>query len=153
MSGAISAQDVINRAQKENKKTFPYIQRGKLNMVCLRDNRESVMVDNATSEEFLQHPKVVRSAGLDGLLDHVISVDPIRKFKTHPDASALGEQTTVLPRSQILFVSSNGWDALGATWFGYRTLWVNRQNLPFDELGTAPTRTASNLRDVLSFFD
>ena len=95
----------------------------------------------------------VRSAGLDGLLDHVISVDVIRKYKTHPDAYALGEQATGLPRGQIVFVSSNAWDALAATWFGYRTLWVNRQNLPFEELGTLPTRTATNLRDVLAFFD
>jgi 2-haloacid dehalogenase len=94
----------------------------------------------------------VRSAGLDGLLDHVISVDPIRKFKTHPDAYAMGEHATGLPRSQILFVSSSGWDALGATWFGYRALWVNRQNLPFEELGTPPTRSGGSLRDVLSFF-
>ena len=95
----------------------------------------------------------IRSAGLDGLLDHVISVDGIRKYKTHPDAYALGEAATGLPRGQIVFVSSNAWDALAATWFGYRTLWVNRQNLPFEELGTPPTRTATNLRDVLAFFD
>ena len=95
----------------------------------------------------------VRSAGLDGLLDHVVSVDGIRKYKTHPDAYALGEQATGLSRQQIVFVSSNAWDALAATWFGYRTLWVNRQNLPFEELGTPPTRTATNLRDVLAFFD
>jgi len=95
----------------------------------------------------------VRSAGLDGLLDHVISVDGVRKYKTHPDAYAQGEKATGLSRQQIVFVSSNAWDALGATWFGYRTLWVNRQNQPFEELGTPPTRTATNLREVLSFFD
>ena len=95
----------------------------------------------------------IRSAGLDGLLDHVISVDGIRKYKTHPDAYALGEAATGLPRQQIVFVSSNAWDALAATWFGYRTLWVNRQHLPFEELGTQPTRTASHLREVLAFFD
>jgi len=95
----------------------------------------------------------IRSAGLDGLLDHVISVDGIRKYKTHPEAYALGEAATGLPRGQIVFVSSNAWDALAATWFGYRTLWVNRQNLPFEELGTQPTRTAQNLRDVLAFLD
>lgn len=95
----------------------------------------------------------VRSAGLEGLLDHVISVDPVRKYKTHPDAYALGEAATGLPRTQIVFVSSNAWDALAATWFGYRTLWVNRMNLPFEELGTQPTRTGSNLREVQGFFD
>jgi 2-haloacid dehalogenase len=94
----------------------------------------------------------VRSAGLEGLLDHVLSVDTIRKYKTHPAAYRLGTEATGLAPAQILFVSCNGWDALGATWFGYRTLWVNRYQLPFEELGTQPTRTGSTLRDVLAFF-
>ena len=94
----------------------------------------------------------VKSAGLDDLLDFVISVDPIRKYKTHPDAYALGEQATGLMARQIAFVSSNSWDALAATWYGYQTLWVNRYHLPFEELGTPPTRTGSSLRDVLDFF-
>ncbi len=94
----------------------------------------------------------VKSAALEGLLDHVISVDPIRKYKTHPDAYALGELATGLPAKQIVFVSSNAWDALAATWYGYQTLWVNRYQLPFEELGTQPTRSGSTLRDVLDFF-
>lgn len=94
----------------------------------------------------------VKSAGLGDLLDHVISVDGIRKYKTHPDAYALGSQATGLELKQIAFVSCNAWDALAATWYGYRTLWVNRYQLPFEELGTPPTRTGTSLRDVLSFF-
>jgi 2-haloacid dehalogenase len=95
----------------------------------------------------------LRSAGLDGLLDHVLSVDTVRKYKTHPDAYRLGTQALKKTAGQILFVSCNAWDALGATWFGYRTLWVNRYQLPFEELGTQPTRTGTTLRDVLAFFD
>ncbi|WP_341922124.1 haloacid dehalogenase type II [Polaromonas sp. YR568] len=94
----------------------------------------------------------VKSAGLEDLLDHVISVDSIRKYKTHPDAYGLGPQATGLPVAQIAFVSCNSWDALAATWYGYQTLWVNRYALPFEELGTQPARTGSNLRDVLGFF-
>ncbi len=94
----------------------------------------------------------VRSAGLDGLLDHVLSVDGIRKYKTHPDAYQLGVAATGFPVRQIAFVSCNSWDALAATWFGYRTLWVNRYQLPFEELTTQPERTGSSLRDVLAFF-
>jgi FMN phosphatase YigB (HAD superfamily) len=94
----------------------------------------------------------VRSAGLEGLLDHVLSVDSVRKYKTHPDAYQLGLQATGLAARQIVFVSCNSWDALAATWFGYRTLWVNRYRLPFEELATQPERTGSSLRDVLSFF-
>lgn len=92
----------------------------------------------------------VRSAGLDGLLDHVISVDTIRKYKTAPEAYALGLAATGLEASQIAFVSCNGWDALAATWYGFQTLWVNRYQLPFEELGTQPVYTGSSLRDVLA---
>lgn len=94
----------------------------------------------------------VHAAGFDGLLDAVISVDPVRKFKTHPEAYALGEHALGLAASNILFVSSNSWDALGATWYGYQTLWVNRYHHPFEELGTQPTRIGLTLRDVLGFF-
>jgi 2-haloacid dehalogenase len=96
---------------------------------------------------------VVDSAGVGLLLDHVISVDPIRKYKTHPDAYALGPQATGVPAGETLFVSSNAWDALAATWYGYQTLWVNRAGLPFEELGTEPTRTGTSLRDVMQFFN
>jgi 2-haloacid dehalogenase len=94
----------------------------------------------------------VKSAGLQGVLDHVISVDSIRKFKTHPDAYALGSNATGLQPKQMLFVSSNGWDAMAATWYGYRTLWVNRNGLPAETIGLPPTRVGANLRDVFSFF-
>ena len=93
---------------------------------------------------------VVKSAGLDDVLDHVISVDSIRKYKTHPDAYALGPQATGVPVQQTAFVSCNSWDVLAATWFGYQTLWVNRYQLPFEELGTQPVYTGASLRDVLA---
>jgi 2-haloacid dehalogenase len=94
----------------------------------------------------------VKSAGLAALLSPLLSVDAVRRFKTDPAAYALGPQALKLPAREILFVSSNGWDAIGATWFGYTTLWVNRAGLPLEQLDTAPTRSGSSLRDVLDFF-
>ncbi len=94
----------------------------------------------------------VRSAGLADLLDPLLSVHGVRRFKTDPAAYALGPQALGLPAKDILFVSSNGWDAIGATWYGYTTLWVNRGGLPPEQLATQPTRTGSSLRDTLSFF-
>jgi len=91
----------------------------------------------------------VHSAGMAGLLDHVISVDGLRLFKTAPQAYALVQQTIVLPLEQILFVSSNAWDALGANWFGLRTHWVNRQGLPFEALEPRPDFSGADLRSVL----
>ena len=94
----------------------------------------------------------VESAGFAGLLEPVISVHACARFKTDPATYALGTQALGLPAHEILFVSSNGWDAIGATWFGYTTLWVNRAHLPLEQLDTAPTRTGTSLRDVLGFF-
>ncbi|WP_157271150.1 haloacid dehalogenase type II [Azohydromonas aeria] len=94
----------------------------------------------------------VRSAGFGDCIDPLLSVHAVRRFKTDPAAYALGPQALHLPARQILFVSSNGWDAIGATWYGYTTLWVNRAGAPLDPLDTEPTRRGTSLRDVLAFF-
>ena len=95
---------------------------------------------------------VVGHAGFADLLDPVLSVEGTGRFKTDPATYALGTDALQLPAAEVLFVSSNCWDAIGATWFGYTTLWVNRFGLPLDELGAAPTRTGTSLAEVLSFF-
>ena len=95
----------------------------------------------------------VHSAGFGPLLQHLISVDACRRYKTDPAAYALGTGALQLPARDILFVSSNGWDAVGATWFGYTTLWVNRRGEPPEQLGTAPSYTGRSLDDVLPLFD
>ena len=94
----------------------------------------------------------VRSAGLADLVDPVLSVHATRRYKTDPATYALGPAALGLDAKQILFVSSNGWDAIGATWYGYTTLWVNRAGAPLEQLGTRPTRIGASLRDVLDFF-
>ncbi len=94
----------------------------------------------------------VKSAGFGELLAPLLSVHGVQRYKTDPAAYALGPQALAMPARDILFVSSNGWDAIGATWYGYTTLWVNRAQLPLEALDTPPTRTGSSLRDVLNFF-
>jgi 2-haloacid dehalogenase len=94
----------------------------------------------------------VRSAGLGDLLQHQISVHAAQRFKPDPAVYALGPAALGLPAREILLVSSNGWDAIGAAWYGYTTLWVNRAGSPPEQLDASPTRTGSSLRDVLSFF-
>ena len=56
-----------------------------------------------------------------------------------------------LPAKQILFVSSNGWDAAGANWFGYTTFWINRGGQPAEHLDVQPTATGRLLTDVIDF--
>ena len=94
----------------------------------------------------------IRSAGFHDLIDPVLSAHTVQRFKTDAAVYQLGPDALALPAKKILFVSSNGWDAIGATWFGFTTLWVNRAGAPIEQLDTAPSRTGSSLRDVLGFF-
>jgi 2-haloacid dehalogenase len=94
----------------------------------------------------------VRSAGLAELVDPVLSVHAVKRYKTDRAAYAMGPEALQLAPKQILFVSSNGWDAIGATWYGYTTLWVNRGGAPLEALDTTPTRVGTSLADVLEFF-
>ena len=94
----------------------------------------------------------VKSAGLQDLLDVVLSAHTVQRFKTDAAVYQLGPAALGLPAKKILFVSSNCWDAIGATWFGHTTLWVNRSAAPLEQLATTPTRTGSNLRAVLDCF-
>ncbi|PPE70116.1 haloacid dehalogenase type II [Caldimonas thermodepolymerans] len=96
----------------------------------------------------------VKSAGLQGLLDEVISVEPVRCFKPDPRVYQLGLDAVRRRRpdasaKQVLFVSSNGWDAIGATWFGFTTFWLNRAGLPAEPLGTRPTHEGRSLHELL----
>ncbi len=96
-----------------------------------------------------------QSAGLVNVLNHVLSVDTLNppQYKTAPMAYALGTAATGLAAQDIVFVSSNAWDALGAAWFGYQTVWVNRSKAPWEALGTltntTPKHTISQLTELL----
>lgn len=89
------------------------------------------------------------SSGLAPWLDHLISVDITRQYKTSPVCYALASETLQVPTESLLFVSSNAWDAMGATWYGFRTCWVNRQNLPPEALGLPPHHTCRTLEGLI----
>lgn len=93
----------------------------------------------------------VAAAGMDGLFDHILSVDSVRKYKTAPEAYQLGPDAFGCPARDILFISSNAWDVCGATWFGYTTFWVNRFEAPIEKLGVHPAGEGHTLRDVVTF--
>lgn len=93
----------------------------------------------------------VKSAGMAGIFDHVLSVDPVQRYKTAPEAYALGPRAFGVPPREILFVSSNCWDACGASWYGYTSFWINRSGQPLEELGVTPNASGRLLTDVTAF--
>jgi len=74
----------------------------------------------------------VRAGGLAPLFSEVISVDRVQVYKPSPRAYALGVELLNLRAEDILFVSSNWWDAWGAKNFGFSACWCNRFDAAVD---------------------
>ncbi|UWQ63154.1 haloacid dehalogenase type II [Leisingera caerulea] len=92
----------------------------------------------------------VQSAGLGGVLDDVLSVESVGVFKPDSRVYDLVGERFGCARDEVLFVSSNGWDAAGAAGYGFITAWVNRAGEPVDRL---PWRPAHILPDLTSIPD
>ncbi|WP_170578389.1 haloacid dehalogenase type II [Ruegeria arenilitoris] len=90
----------------------------------------------------------VQSAGIGGVLDDVLSVESVGVFKPHSSVYDLVQQRFDCARDEVLFVSSNGWDAAGASGYGFVTAWVNRADEPMDRLPWTPAHVLSDLTTI-----
>ena len=95
----------------------------------------------------------IRSAGLDGMFDEVLSTDRIRAYKPDPRAYRIGLEALALERNEVLYVAFAGWDAAGAKTFGYPTYWLNRTHAPPERLGAEPDMTGASLGEVVAFVE
>ena len=93
----------------------------------------------------------VRKAGLNGTFEQILSTDRLKTYKPDPRAYQLGVDAFKLRREEILFAAFAGWDVAGARWFGYPTFWVNRLELPGEELGMVPTGEGQDLAALVRF--
>ena len=92
---------------------------------------------------------VVESNDLKSYLDQVVTIEDVRLFKTAPQAYELLLKAFPVKKDEVLFVSSNAWDALAAKWYGYDVFWVNRLGHPFEEIGEQPNYEGNSLSKVL----
>jgi 2-haloacid dehalogenase len=88
------------------------------------------------------------AAGLRDRFEHVLSVDDAGIYKPHPSVYELALKAFNLPAERILFVSSNAWDAAGASSFGLRVAWVNRTGAPPERLGAHPDLVVADLAQL-----
>jgi 2-haloacid dehalogenase len=87
-------------------------------------------------------------AGMAAFFEAVISVDKLKIFKPHRSVYALATQQLNLDVEDIGFVSSNFWDVSGAASFGFRTFWINRNNIQPDKLGFQPFAVVRGLHEL-----
>ena len=90
----------------------------------------------------------VQSAGISDLLNEVISVEDVGVFKPDISVYELVEKRFGCEIREVLFVSSNCWDACAAVSFGFQTGWVNRSNEPKDRLPSGNLVIMKDLSDI-----
>ncbi|TCP62318.1 2-haloacid dehalogenase [Rhodovulum bhavnagarense] len=92
--------------------------------------------------------EAVASAAIGDLLDDVLSVEDVGIYKPHSSVYDLVGKRFLVERSQVLFVSSNGWDAAAATGYGFTTAWVNRAGAPVDRMPWRPAHIMGDLTGI-----
>ncbi|NSX54913.1 haloacid dehalogenase type II [Parasulfitobacter algicola] len=90
----------------------------------------------------------VQSAGLADVLDAVLSVEDVGIFKPDARVYDMVGKAFGCAKEQVLFVSSNGWDAAAASGYGFTTAWVNRNGEPQDRLPGSPAHILSDLTNI-----
>jgi len=95
----------------------------------------------------------VDNAQLQATFEAVLSVESVGVYKPDPRVYQLAVDQLALTREQILFLSSNGWDAGGAKCFGFRTCWINRVAAPLDRLGYEPDAILTDLAGLPQLLD
>jgi 2-haloacid dehalogenase len=91
----------------------------------------------------------VKSADMGSLLDGVLSVDTIRMYKPRREVYALVTEHFKAAPDDVVFVSSNRWDIMGAAACGFRTAWVNRAKAP-EEYEPAPDKVLGDLHSLVA---
>jgi 2-haloacid dehalogenase len=95
----------------------------------------------------------VAAAGIGSALDTVLSVESVGVYKPDPRVYMLVTTTFKVAPSAVTFVSSNRWDVMGATAFGFRAVWINRQGAPDEYAEAAPVRVLADLSSLLTMAD
>jgi 2-haloacid dehalogenase len=91
-------------------------------LAAMKDRKLAILSNGST--DMLN--ALVRNSRLDRVLDATISIDSKRIFKPSPEAYTLIEAKLGVSPAEVLFVSSNPFDACGAKAFGLNVAWIER---------------------------
>lgn len=91
------------------------------------------------------------NSGIEDMFEFYLSTDRVGAFKPDPRAYRVGIEAFRLPKENIAFAAFAGWDAAGATWFGYPTVWINRLKAPKENLGVEAVQSGENMKTLVDF--
>ncbi len=90
----------------------------------------------------------VSAAGIGDVLDVSLSVQSLGVFKPNRDVYGLVAEYFGCSSREVLFVSSNCWDACAGSGYGFTAVWANRAGEPMDRLPWKPQHVVSDLTSI-----
>lgn len=111
-------------------------------------DKQRVVFSNGS--ENMIHP-LVGDSRIAGDIDMVISADEIKQYKPASAAYAHALDRLGVERNEVLFMSSNSWDIMGAASFGFHTAWINRDHAQPETLDIQPDRAYTDLNGILEW--
>jgi 2-haloacid dehalogenase len=112
----------------------------------LKDRGARIAILSNGTPQMLQ--SAVKKAGLDLIIDDIFSVESVRAFKTAPSVYDMVTTSYRLYPDAVSFQSSNRWDIAGATKFGFRTVWINRSDMPDEYADFGPALILPSLESL-----
>jgi len=113
-----------------------------------KNNIRLGFLSNLTEEMLRTNAK---NSGIEDAFEFYLSTDRVQAYKPSPLAYQMGVEAFGLPKENIAFAAFGGWDAAGAKWFGYPTVWVNRLGSPTEKLGVKPDSMGKNIDQLVNF--
>lgn len=90
----------------------------------------------------------VKNSGITGLIGKIFSIEEVRVYKPHPQVYQIAADGLGVHPEEIVFQSSNAWDAAGASAFGFKVAWVNRFGQAAERLPGRPDAEITNLMEL-----
>ena len=92
--------------------------------------------------------KALEAAGISEWFDELLSVDVLKCYKPTPAVYQLIPDRFDCKPSDVTFFSSNNWDVSGAGAFGFKTIWVNRTGVAWDNLPGKPDIIVNSISEA-----
>ena len=93
--------------------------------------------------------QLVKSNNLDNLFDNLFSIEEVKIYKPDSKVYDLPIKKYEIKKNEVAFLSANTWDVSGGGNYGYQSIWVNRNNIVFDNLDYKPIHEIKDLSELL----
>jgi 2-haloacid dehalogenase len=94
--------------------------------------------------------QLVKNNNLNNLFDDLFSIEEVGIYKPNSKVYDLPIQKYKIKKKEVAFLSANTWDVSGGGNYGYKSIWVNRNNNIFDKLDYKPHNEIKNLKELLN---